>query len=101
MGLPQARSPHRVPRRLPVGAKYVVEGYGGEGGDLRVTARYLVLPDGARINVPPDLPRRPASPRARSLHRNSPSKHAQGKSRWQDVGQKFVARRGTSQRLPR
>ena len=33
-------------------AKYVVEGYGGEEGNLRVTARYVVLPGGQRINVP-------------------------------------------------
>ena len=49
--------PNRVPRRLPIGARYVVEGYGGAEGNLRVIARYLLLPDGQRINVPPDLSR--------------------------------------------
>jgi hypothetical protein len=31
MGLPIDRLSSRLPRRFPVGAKYVVEGYGGEG----------------------------------------------------------------------
>jgi hypothetical protein len=56
MSLPMDRLRYRVPRRLPVGAKYVVAGYGGEEGNLRVIARYLVLPDGQRINVPADFP---------------------------------------------
>ena len=37
MGLPIDRLCSRLPRRFPVGAKYVVEGYGGEEGKLRVT----------------------------------------------------------------
>jgi hypothetical protein len=44
--------PKHLPRRFPVGATYVVEGYGGEDGDLRVISRYVVLPGGSRINVP-------------------------------------------------
>ena len=36
MGLPIDRLSSRLPRRFPVGAKYVVEGYGGEEGKLRV-----------------------------------------------------------------
>jgi hypothetical protein len=52
MGLPIDRLSSRLPRRFPVGAKYVVEGYGGEEGKLRVIARYVVLPGGQRINVP-------------------------------------------------
>jgi len=51
MGLPIDRLSSRLPRRFPVGAKYVVEGYGGEEGKLRVIARYVVLPGGQRINV--------------------------------------------------
>jgi hypothetical protein len=43
----------RLPERLPVGATYVVEGFGGEEGNFRVIARYIVLPGGHRINVPP------------------------------------------------
>ena len=44
--------PKHLPHRFPVGATYVVEGYGGEDGDLRVISRYVVLPGGCRINVP-------------------------------------------------
>ena len=36
MGLPIDRLSNRLPRRFPVGARYVVEGYGGEKGNLRV-----------------------------------------------------------------
>ena len=42
----------RLPDRLPVGATYVVEGFGGDEGNFRVIARYIVLPGGRRINVP-------------------------------------------------
>jgi hypothetical protein len=44
-----------LPKRFPVGARYVVEGRGGEDGHLRVFSRYIVLPGGQRINVPSDL----------------------------------------------
>ena len=52
MGLPIDRLSSRLPRRFPVGARYVVEGYGGEKGNLRLIARYVVLPGGRRINIP-------------------------------------------------
>jgi hypothetical protein len=46
---------NRLPKRFPVGTTYVVEGRGGEDGDLRVFSRYVVLPDGQRINLGADL----------------------------------------------
>ena len=49
-GSPKNR-PSQLPRRFPVGATYVVEGFGGADGNLRVIARYVVLPSGQRINV--------------------------------------------------
>jgi hypothetical protein len=65
-----------LPTRFPVGAKYVVEGRGGEDGQLRVFSRYVVLPGGRRIKLPADLgqfpelgassPRRPSQNRAGS-----------------------------------
>ena len=61
MRLPIDRVSSRLLRRLPVGAKYVVEGYGGEKGNLRVIARYVVLPGGQRINIPADNLPQPAS----------------------------------------
>jgi hypothetical protein len=72
MGLPI------LPRRFPVGAKYVVEGYGGEKGNLRLIARYVVLPGGQRINVPADLSK-PVSPRALAFRRGSNSKRSQAR----------------------
>jgi hypothetical protein len=54
MRLPIDRQSAPLPKRFPVGARYVVEGCGGENGRLRVVSRYVVLPGGQRINVPPD-----------------------------------------------
>ena len=59
MRLPIDRQSSPLPKRFPVGARYVVEGRGGEDGHLRVVSRYVVLPGGQRINVPSDL--RPAA----------------------------------------
>ena len=42
---------NRLPKSFPVGAVYVVEGKGGERGRLNVSARYVVLPGGKRIDV--------------------------------------------------
>ena len=69
MGMPIDHLSSRLPRRFPVGAKYVVEGSGGEEGNLRVIARYVVLPCGRRMDVPADLSQ-PASPRARAFRRS-------------------------------
>ena len=55
MRLPVDRQSSPLPKRFPVGARYVVEGRGGEDGHLRVVSRYVVLPGGQRINVPSDL----------------------------------------------
>jgi hypothetical protein len=94
MGLPIDRLSSRFPRRFPVGAKYVVEGYGGEEGNLRLIARYVVLPGGRRINVPADLSQ-PVSPRALAFRRSSNPKRSRAKARPESVGKKFAARRGT------
>ena len=94
MSFPMDRSPDRVPRRLPVGAKYVVEGYGGGEGNLRVIARYVLLPDGRRINVPAKLSQ-PASPRALAFLRSSSSKRSWAKDRPARGAEKSAGRRGT------
>jgi hypothetical protein len=88
MGLPIDRLSSCLPPRFPVGAKYVVEGYGGGEGNLRVIARYVVLPDGRRINVPADLSQ-PVSPRALASRRDSNPKRFQSKGRPESVGKKF------------
>lgn len=48
----------RVPSRLPEGTKFVVEGEDAVGGGVRIVARYLVYPDGRRINLLVGTPRR-------------------------------------------
>jgi hypothetical protein len=42
----------RLPGRLPAGTKLVVEGRGTADGRLRVSARYVELPNGRLINLP-------------------------------------------------
>jgi hypothetical protein len=55
MRLSSDRQSSRLPRSFPVGARYVVEGRGGEAGHLQVFARYVVLPGGRHIKLPVDL----------------------------------------------
>jgi hypothetical protein len=45
----------RLPKSFPVGSVYVVEGSGGELGRLRVSSRYLLTPEGQRIELPVEL----------------------------------------------
>jgi hypothetical protein len=65
MHLSAGHKPNRLPKRFPIGTTYVLEGRGGEHGDLRVYSRFLVLPGGQRINLAGDFAG-PASPRVRS-----------------------------------
>ena len=41
-----------LPKNLPDGTKYVVEGRAQPDGVFIVRARYVVLPDGQRIDLP-------------------------------------------------
>lgn len=86
------RATRRLPRRFPVGATYVVEGYGAPEGELRVIARYVVLPSGRRIDVPADLSQ-PKAPRGLAIRRNSKPLTAQGRSG--PSRKKIAADRGT------
>jgi len=36
----------RLPKRFPVGTKYVIEGKSIGGGEVHVVSRYVVFPDG-------------------------------------------------------
>jgi hypothetical protein len=94
MDLSLDRLQRRLPRRFPVGATYVVEGYGGDDGDLRVIARYVVLPGGRRINVPVDvsLP----APRALAFRRSATAERSPAKGSSARSRKKFARRRGTS-----
>ena len=68
MHLSASRSPSELPKQFPIGTTYVVEGRGGEHGNLRVFSRYVVLPGGQRINLTDDSTAnlvRPSSPRTR------------------------------------
>lgn len=94
MQLPTDRLQNRLPRRFPVGAKYVVEGYGGDERDLRVIARYVVMPGGRRINVPADVSLPPQ--RALAFRRSSNTKQSQAKGGSPRRGKKFAGRRGTA-----
>jgi hypothetical protein len=94
MRLPIDHLSNRVPRRLPIGAKYVVEGFGGGEGNLRVIARYVLLPDGCRINVPADRSR-PTLARALPLRWSPNAKRSETKRRPPNRSEKFAARRGT------
>ena len=60
----------RIPKRVPVGTKYVIEGRSQGEGQVHVFARYLVFPDGRRFELPSDAP----PPEARNARRRvSPS----------------------------
>jgi hypothetical protein len=93
MGSSTYRTSTRLPQRFPVGAKYVVEGYGGDEGNFRVIARYVVLPGGRRINVPADISSPP--PRALAFRRRANAKQSPPKNLATANGKKIAARRGT------
>jgi hypothetical protein len=59
-----ANSATHLPDQFPIGSKYVVEGLGGGDGNLRVFSRYIVMPDGRRIDLPADFAQ-PMGQRAR------------------------------------
>jgi hypothetical protein len=43
----------RLPRRFPVGTRYVVEGAPGADGEFSITSRMVVLPNGTELSLPP------------------------------------------------
>ena len=52
----------RLPRRFPVGTRYVLEGVPAKEGQLKVISRLLVLPNGQQFDLTDDQlqPRRRA-----------------------------------------
>jgi hypothetical protein len=103
MHLSASDKSNRLPKRLPVGTTYVVEGQGGEGGHLRVSSRYLVLPGGRRINLADDFGRNfavPASPRARRHRRGANGTRNQGKAATGKV-KKIIGAAGTARQQHR
>lgn len=105
MQLSAGHKPNRLPKRFPVGTTYVVEGSGGEHGELRVFSRYVVLPGGQRINLADDFGGNfagPASPRGRS-HRRATSRNGtptRGKGA-ASRAKKIVVRAGTTRQRSR
>jgi hypothetical protein len=95
MALSKSRLVRRMPRQFPVGAKYIVEGYGGAEGHLRVVARYIELPSGRRINI--------SGSRATSFDRSRGSQAArmQPKARAGTAAKNLAGRRGTPARASR
>ena len=87
-----------LPEQLPIGASYVVEGFGGEIGNLRVISRYVLLPDGRRINVPADFGL-PAPPRRSTRRRNRLQRKVKGRPL--ATRKKILAERGTPRRSRR
>ena len=55
----------RLPRRFPVGTRYVIEGSGG-----LIRLRYLEFPDGRKVDLPTDLAAR-MKPRSGAGRRES------------------------------
>ncbi len=71
-----ARKSGRLPKRFPVGTKYVLEGKTDSAGTFHITARYVLLRDGRHIDLAPRtvrklrcapsiVPRRPLATRGR------------------------------------
>ena len=96
MRLPVDRQSSPLPKRFPVGARYVVEGRGGEDGHLRVVSRYVVLPGGQRINVPSD----PGLPPGLSAHAPR-HKRARSRARPSRIAtKKIMQKAGTTRQHP-
>jgi len=61
----------RLPRRLPVGTRYVLEGVPAESGRMRVISRLVVLPNGQRFDLTQEI-----SPDMREPARRRPARRA-------------------------
>ena len=64
----------RLPKRFPVGTRYVLEGVPGKEGQLQVISRIIVLPNGTRFDLTHEPPaqrpsrRRSGASRRRATH---------------------------------
>jgi hypothetical protein len=59
----------RLPKRFPVGTKYVIEGKSQGEGRVHVFSRYLEFPDGRCFDLPAD-----AAPAAMTSRRRAPGR---------------------------
>jgi hypothetical protein len=85
-----------LPKSFPVGAVYVVEGRGGQYGHLRISARYLVLPDGQRVEVLPTPGRRDRVRRRRQHSQTIHQTRVRASGRTQTGAKKFALADGTT-----
>jgi hypothetical protein len=56
----------RLPKRVPVGTKYIIEGRRAGQGELQIFSRYLLFPDGRCFDLPSDKPTPAPASRRRS-----------------------------------
>jgi len=56
-------SAHRLPSRFPIGTHYVIEGQPNQRGELQITSRYLILPNGTQLDLRVDDLGGPNGPR--------------------------------------
>ena len=61
----------RLPSRVPIGTRYVIEGRRQDDGNLRISLRYLEFPDGRRVGLPADLAQRGRRGRERAQRRTA------------------------------
>lgn len=92
---------HRLPKSFPVGAVYVVEGTGGDRGCLSVSARYVVMPSGKRIDVPAKPREAAAAPARRHLRLVSSGRAGSRQKRFSRRLKKFVVAAGTAAQATR
>jgi hypothetical protein len=92
---------NRLPKSFPVGAVYVVEGRGDDYGRLSVSARYVIMPGGERIDIPAK-PREPAAaPVRRRLRLVGSGRPAARPKRFSRRAKKFVVAAGTTAQAQR
>jgi hypothetical protein len=90
------RRSNRLPKSFPVGAVYVVEGTGGDHGRLSVSARYVIMPGGTRIDITAK-PREATAPAVRRrLRLVSSGRPAAGPKEFSGRPKKFLVATGTS-----
>ena len=87
---------NRLPKTFPIGAVYVVEGTGGDHGRLSVSARYVIMPSGKRIDVPAKPRETAAAPARRHLRLVSSGRPASGRKRFSRRLKKIAVAAGTA-----
>jgi hypothetical protein len=92
---------HRLPKSFPIGAVYVVEGRGGDHGRLSVSARYVVMPGGKRIDVTANPDEAAAAPVRQRLRLASSGRPASRSKRFSRRLKKFVVAAGTAAQATR